>query len=89
MKRKEKFDWGDFFSESWWWILIVGWVIFGGIEGIIKAKQPAAPKEQAVIIEVVDEKWDDYKVRFISDGTVDVVDLDNGFIVGDTVLVKR
>ena len=88
-RRKERFDWIEFFSESWWWFLIIGFVIFGGIEGIIAAKQPPAPKERAVVVEDV-SGIDDYKVKYLSDGAVQVVDLgDNSYIVGDTVLTER
>jgi hypothetical protein len=82
-------DFGEFLEEYWWTLLIIGFLIFGGIEGIIKAGNPDAPKYPAVVVEVVSEKLDDYKVKFIDDGTVAVVDLKDGFVVGDTVLTEK
>jgi hypothetical protein len=89
--EKKRFVWedfGEFLEEYWWGLLIAGAIIFGGIEGIVKAVQPNAPKEVAVIIEVVDEKLDDYKVKF-NDGVTKVIDLEDGYVVGDTILTER
>ena len=88
-RRKERFDWIEFFEESWWWFLIIGFIVFGGVEGIIEARKPDALKYPAVIVEVVNEKTDDYKVKFIDDGTILVVDLDDGYAVGDTVSLEK
>jgi hypothetical protein len=85
-------EFGEFLEDYWWGLLIAGWVVFGGIEGIIKAGQPNTPKEKerAVVVEVVENGIDDYKVKYLSDGAVQVVDLGNdAYIVGDTVLAER
>ena len=87
-KRIDLKDFGEFLEEYWWTLLIIGFLIFGGVEGIIKAGKPNAPKEVAIIIEVVNEDFDDYKVRF-NDGVTKVIDLEDGYVVGDTILTER
>jgi len=86
-ERKERFDWGDFFAESWWWFLIPGWVIFGGIEGIIEAKKPDVPLQPAVVIEM-NQGYKSDKIRFF-DGVSAIEHLDDMISVGDTISVKR
>jgi len=91
VKRKERFDWEDFWeSFPWWWILI-GIIIIGSvIRGIVEAGKPDVPKEQAVVIEFVeDAAFDQHKVQFLSDRSVRMERLDDGIIVGDTVLIEK
>lgn len=91
MKRKERFDWEKFWDSFPFWGFIIGLLVLGMvIEGIIGATKPEPIKEPAVVIEVIDARLDDYKVKYLFDGVVQVVDLnDDNYIVGDTVLVKR
>ena len=82
-------EFGEFLEDYWWGLLIFGWVVFGGIEGIVKAGQPEAPKYPAVVVEVLDS-YEDYKVKYLNDGAVMVVDLgEDDYVKGDTVLVER
>ena len=90
-KRNHFKDFGEFLENYWWGLLIFGWIVFGGVEGIIKAGRPEVPvqKEMAVVIQVEDG-YEDYKVKYLSDGAVQVIDLgDDGYVVGDTVLAER
>ena len=84
-------DFGEFLENYWWGILIAGWVLswlIGDFGDAFKADVPVV-KEKAVIIKVLDS-YEDYKVKYLSDGSVQVVDLgDDAYAVGDTVLIER
>lgn len=85
-------DFGEFLENYWWGILIGGWVLSWLIGDIGDVFKPEAQivKEKAVVIEVVDKNFEDYKVKYLSDGAVQVVDLgDDAYVVGDTVLAER
>ena len=91
MRRKEQFDWEKFWDSFPWWGILIGLLILGSVvTEIMEAAKPDAPKEKAVVVEVVNARLDDYKVKYLSDGAVQVVDLgDDAYVVGDTVLTKR
>jgi len=84
-------DFGEFLEDHWWGLLIAGLILSWVIGDIGDAVKPYTPivKEKAVIVEVLDS-YEDYKVKYLSDGVLQVVDLGNdAYIVGDTVLAER
>ena len=90
-REKRGFDWEKFWDNfPWFWIVVAFIIVSGGVEEMIRAKHPV-PMERAVIIEYVeDASFDHYKIQFLSDRTVKMVDYpDNGYAVGDTVLIER
>jgi hypothetical protein len=85
-------DFGEFLENYWWGLLIAGWILSWIIGDIGDAVRPNVPivKEKAVVVQIVNERLDDYKVKYINDGAVQVVDLgDNAYVVGDTILIER
>ena len=84
-------DFGEFLENYWWGLLIAGVVLSWIIGDVGDAFKPNTPiiKEKAVVVNVEDS-YEDYKVKYLSDGAVAIIDLgDDGYVVGDTVLAER
>ncbi len=46
-------------------------------------------KAKAVVIKVPENRKENYKVKFIDDGSVDIMYLKKGYSVGDTILIRK
>ncbi len=91
-KRRERFDWEEFWDSFPWWGIIIGIIVIGSfITGIIESKnpRPEEPKHKAIVIELPELRHDNHKVKFIDDGIVDVRYLEKGYSVGDTILIEK
>jgi len=84
-------DFGEFLENYWLGLLIFGWIlsfIIGDIGEALNHNEIIV-KEKAVVIEILDT-YENYKVKYLSDGTVTVVDLGNAaYVIGDTILTER
>jgi len=83
---KARIDWEEL---PWFWIVVVISVFLGGISEITSDPIAKAPKVPAVVVSILPEKHKSHKVKFIDDKSVNMIYLDEGIVVGDTVYIKK
>ena len=89
-KKTANTNWEDFWDNFPFWEFIIGLLALGSIVSIINASKPDELKFPAVVVEVIENVgFDDCKIKFIDDGTIDMRNLDGGIGIGDTVLLKK